>query len=57
VLVVTWQWIAVGMIEALAVGYLAWRFAGGRRPKLLRKPDVPASALVRKRRPPAAGPS
>ncbi len=46
----TWQWIAVGVIETLAVGYLVWRLAGGRRPKVLRKPDVPASALVRKRK-------
>ncbi|GAB4203661.1 MAG: hypothetical protein OHK0013_17970 [Sandaracinaceae bacterium] len=45
-----WQWIAVGLIELLAVAYLVRRFVGPRtRPKLLQKPDVPAGSLVRKR--------
>lgn len=48
---VTWQWIAVGVIELLAVGYLVHRVVGPRRrPALLEKPDVKASALVRKKR-------
>ncbi|MBX7196569.1 MAG: hypothetical protein K1X94_31240 [Sandaracinaceae bacterium] len=47
----TWQWIAVGLIEVLAVGYLVYRFAGPRRrPAVLQKPDVKASALVRKKK-------
>ncbi len=47
----TWQWIAVGVIEALALGYLAYRFVGPRRkPKILQKPDVKVSALVRKKK-------
>ncbi|MBN8610887.1 MAG: hypothetical protein J0L92_09905 [Deltaproteobacteria bacterium] len=47
----TWQWIAVALIEALAVGYLVWHFVGPRRkPKILQKPDVKASALVRKKK-------
>lgn len=47
---VLWQWIAVGLIELLAVAYLVRRFVGPRtRPKLLQKPDVPAGSLVRKR--------
>lgn len=50
----TWQWIAVAVIEVLAVGYLAYRFVGPRRrPAVLQKPDVKASALVRKK--PRAG--
>ncbi len=45
-----WQWIIVVIIEALAVAYLVLRFVGPRkRPKVLQKPDVPASALLRKR--------
>lgn len=48
----TWQWIAVGVIEVLAVGYLVYRFVGPRRrPALLQKPDVKASSLVRKKKP------
>lgn len=48
---VTWQWIAVGVIELLAVGYLVHRVVGPRRrPASLEKPDVKASALVRKKR-------
>ena len=48
----TWQWIAVAVIEALAVGFLLWRFVGPRRkPKILQKPDVKASDLVRKKKP------
>jgi hypothetical protein len=47
---VLWQWIAVGLIEVLAVAYLVRRFVGPRpRPKNLQKPDVPAGSLVRKR--------
>jgi hypothetical protein len=49
---VTWQWIAVGVIEVLAVGYLVYRFVGPRRrPTSLQKPDVKVSSLVRKRKP------
>lgn len=48
----TWQWIAVAVIEVLAVGYLVYRFVGPRRrPALLQKPDVKASSLVRKKKP------
>jgi hypothetical protein len=48
---VTWQWIAVGVIELLAVGYLVHRVVGPRRrPASLEKPDVKASALVCKKR-------
>ena len=48
---VTWQWIAVAVIEALAVGFLVWHFVGPRRkPKILQQPDVKSSALVRKKK-------
>lgn len=48
---VSWQWIAVAVVEALAVGYLVLRFVGPRRrPAMLQKPDVKASALVRKKK-------
>lgn len=47
----TWQWIAVVVIEALAIGYLVYKvFLPKRRPKRLQKPDVKTSDLVRKRR-------
>lgn len=50
--VVTWQWIAVAVIEALAVGFLVWRLVGSNQtPKILQKPDVKASDLVRKKKP------
>jgi hypothetical protein len=49
---VLWQWIVVGLIEVAAVAYLVRRLVGPRTtPKVLRKPDVPASSLVRKRAP------
>ena len=46
-----WQWVAVGMIELAAVAYLVMRFVGPRaRPRILEKPHVKASALVRKKK-------
>lgn len=45
------QWALVAAIEVVAVGYLAFRFTGPRKkPKVLEKPDVPASSLVRSKR-------
>ena len=47
----TWQWAAVIVIEALAVAFLIYKMsAPGHRPKRLRKPDVRAGDLVKKKR-------
>jgi len=43
---VSWQDAAVAIIVLCAVAYVIWKVRGtGRRPR----PDVPASALVRKK--------
>lgn len=44
------QIAAVVFIEALALVFLISRFVRFRRPRVLTKPDVPASRLVRKKR-------
>ena len=47
----TWQWIAVAVIEALALAFLVYKvFLPKRRPKRREKPDVKTSDLLRKRR-------
>lgn len=47
----TWQWIAVAVIEVLALSFLVYRFVGTKRkPKILQKPDVKVSALLRKKK-------
>lgn len=47
-----WQTAAVIAIEGLAVAFLVQRMVSGRRPRAraASKPDVAASALVRRRR-------
>jgi hypothetical protein len=48
---VTWQWIAVLAIEIGAIAFLAHRLFGRVAPAApRRKPDVPTSALLRKKR-------
>ncbi len=49
----SWQLALVIVIELLAVAFLVSRFVT-RRPKVLTKPDVKTSDLVRKKKP---GPS
>ena len=45
----TWQWMLVGLIEALAIAFLVWKIIpGSRPPERLDKPDVPASDLTKK---------
>lgn len=47
----SWQWVLVGLVELGALSFLVWKLAGGRlkRPRVLQRPDVPASALVRQK--------
>ena len=45
-----WQWIAVGVIELVAIGYLLRRMFGRVTPAARRGPDVRASSLVRKKK-------
>jgi hypothetical protein len=45
-----WQWIAVAIIQVTAVAYLARKFFGGPTKQVRRGPDVPVSALVRKKK-------
>lgn len=46
----SWQIAAVVAIEVLALAFLVLKLAPRRRPKVLQKPDVKASDLVRKRK-------
>lgn len=51
----TWQWVLVFLIEALALAFLVYKFALPKRPPKLfskrrQKPDVKLSDLTRKRR-------
>ena len=46
----TWQHVAVILIEALAVAFVGWTLFGRRGPKKKRGPDVPASRLTRDER-------
>ena len=47
----TWQIALVIVIQAAAIGFLVYRFwPRGKRPRVLTKPDVKASSLVRKKR-------
>lgn len=48
----SWQWALVVLIELAAVGFLGWKLAGRklRKPRVLQKPDVPASALLRRQK-------
>lgn len=45
-----WQSVAVMLIELAAVAYLLRKLVLPARPKTDRRPDVAASALVRKKR-------
>ena len=46
-----WELAIVLVIQAAAIGYLVYRFwPRGKRPRILTKPDVKASSLVRKKR-------
>lgn len=47
----SWQIVVVVLIEVLAFGYLVYKLAPRKRPRVLQKPDVKASDLVRKRKP------
>jgi len=47
---VSWQWVIVVAVEIAAIVYLSRRMFGSPSAPPRRKPDVPASALVRKRR-------
>jgi|GEM_PF-2155337 len=44
-----WQFAAVVVIELCAIAFLISRFFPVRKPRVLTKPDVPVSALLRKR--------
>lgn len=45
----SWQVAVVLVIEALAVAYLVYKLRPGKPPRVLTKPDVPASRLVRRK--------
>ena len=47
---VTWQWLLVLAIELGAIVYLARKMFGPVTAPVRRRPDVPVSALVRKKR-------
>ncbi|MEC7518929.1 MAG: hypothetical protein VYE22_03635 [Myxococcota bacterium] len=47
----SWQVVAAGLVWLAAVAYLVWKMAGRRKkPRVLQKPDVKASDLVRDQR-------
>lgn len=45
-----WQWVVIAVIELAAIAFLARRMFGAPSAPPRRAPDVPASALVRKKR-------
>jgi len=45
-----WQTALVVVIELLAVGYLVRKLVLPARPRASKRPDVPASSLVRKKK-------
>jgi hypothetical protein len=47
---VTWQWVGVLVIEIAAIFFLLRRVFGPVSAPVRRKPDVPVSSLVRKKR-------
>jgi hypothetical protein len=46
----SWQWIVVALIELAALVYLGRKLFGPTTPRARRGPDVPVSALVRKKK-------
>ena len=46
----SWQWILVAVLELAAIVYLGRRLFGRVTPTARRGPDVPVSALIRKRK-------
>ena len=46
----TWQEPVAAIIVVAATAYLVWKFGFASRPRSRKKPDVPLSALTRKRK-------
>ena len=46
----SWQWIVVALIELAAIVYLGRKLFGRVKPAARRGPDVPVSALLRKKK-------